>query len=852
MQIIDDKVLLVRTRRPHLITERVQKSEVLGQDGDVYEVAVHWGLKEAAQLTDLRYKDVPSTILRDYKWPGRHKPFAHQRTTSAFLTLNNRAFCFNEAGCVDADTEYLSPSGWVKISEYTGGKVAQYDPETGSAEFVDPIEYVKLPCTDMVRIKTKYGLDQLLSPEHRVLLLSGRSAAHKQEVVSAETLLERHDAWHSGSRHKTGGHKKGTNSIAFSASTIPTTFAVKGGEGIALTEAQLRLQVAVIADGYFGSGTTHCVVRVKKLRKVLRLRELLNAANVAYQETTPEYAGAEGFHIFKFSAPLRVKIYGPEFWTASQEQLAIIADEVVHWDGSPSAGEFFTSQAASADFIQYAFSATGRTARLFTTTRTRNGVPGTDYVVRARRAKALYVEGPNPTMWEEPSTDGFKYCFQVPSTFLIFRRNGCVFASGNTGKTASVIWAADYLMNIGQVKRVLVLCPLSIMKSAWQEDLFTFAMHRSCSVAHGTSKQRAKIIAAGAEFVIINHDGLEVVKDQIIAGGFDLMVVDEANCVKSPQTKRWKVFHEVAKTIPRLWMLTGTPAAQSPLDAYGLAKLVNPGGVPSFFGRFRDMVMYKVTQFKWAPKPQAEATVHKVLQPAIRFEKKDCLDLPPVLHTEREAPLTPQQMKYYKKLAAQMVMEAADERVSAVNAAVKMTKLLQIAGGAVYSDDGAVVEFDVSNRIKVVLEAIDEASGKVLVFVPFTHTIDLLREALEAADISCGVINGSVSMNKRSQLVTDFQNKPDPHVLLIQPQAASHGLTLTAANTIIWYAPVPSVETYLQANARIDRPGQKKNMQIIHIKGSPIETKLYAMLRDNLQGHERIIDLYRQEMAESG
>jgi SNF2 family DNA or RNA helicase len=404
-------------------------------------------------------------------------------------------------------------------------------------------------------------------------------------------------------------------------------------------------------------------------------------------------------------------------------------------------------------------------------------------------------------------------------------------------------------MKQGLVKRVLVLCPLSIMKSAWQKDLFTFAMHRSCNVAHGSAKQREKIIAAGTEFVIINFDGLAIVKDQIINGGFDLIVIDEANAYKNAQTNRWKVLSQIIKaTDPRLWMLTGTPAAQSPLDAYGLAKLVNPEKCPKYYTEFRATIMRKVTQFKWAPKPGSAAYVHNILQPAIRFEKKDCLDLPEVTHVEREAPLTTQQMKYYKMLKEQMQIEAGGEEVSAVNAATQINKLLQISGGAVYTDAREVLEFDVSNRLNVVLEVIEEASNKVLVFVPFTHTIELLKARLEKEGISCSVINGKVSVNKRSEIVDQFQTRPDPHVLIIQPQAASHGLTLTAANTIIWYAPVTSVETYLQANARIDRAGQKNAMTIVHIKGSPVEDRLYSMLRSNIAHHEKLIDLYNEVM----
>jgi SNF2 family DNA or RNA helicase len=388
------------------------------------------------------------------------------------------------------------------------------------------------------------------------------------------------------------------------------------------------------------------------------------------------------------------------------------------------------------------------------------------------------------------------------------------------------------------------------MKASWQADLFKFAMHRTVAVAYGTAKKRKEIIKGNAEFVIINFDGVEIVKDEIINGGFDLIVVDEASAYKNAQTTRWKVLRDLTKTIKGLWMLTGTPAAQSPVDAYGLAKLVNPKGVPMFFTHFKDLVMTKVSQYRWIPKPQAKHIVHNVLQPAIRFEKKDCLDLPPITFVDREAPMTAQQKGYYKLLAKQMLIEAAGEEISAVNAATQVNKLLQIACGSVYTDTGEVVDFDVSGRLNVVQEVIEEASNKVLVFVPFTHTIDLLRKHLEKHHISCDVINGAVSANARADIVQTFQNSENPKVLIIQPQAASHGLTLTAADTIIWYAPCTSVETYLQANARIDRPGQINHMTIVHIHGSTVENKMYSLLRNNISNHNEIIDLYREEIFE--
>jgi SNF2 family DNA or RNA helicase len=440
---------------------------------------------------------------------------------------------------------------------------------------------------------------------------------------------------------------------------------------------------------------------------------------------------------------------------------------------------------------------------------------------------------------------------KVTSAFLAERPKAFCFNEQGTGKTASVIWAADYLMSINAVRRVLVVCPLSIMKSAWQNDLFKFALHRSCDVAYGDRKKRAKIISGEAEFVIINFDGLAIVKEEVIAGGFDLIVIDEASAYKNPTTTRWKVLRDINKKVKGLWMLTGTPAAQSPVDAYGLAKLVNPNGVAPFYGQFREQVMFKQGMYKWVPKPNAKDIVHQVLQPAIRFEKDQCLDLPEVTYVEREAPLTPQQLKYYKILKEQMIISAAGEEVSSANAATSINKLLQLSGGAVYTDTKEVVEFDVSNRLQVILEVVEESSHKVLIFVPFTHTIELLKDYLTRNGVPCEVINGAVTVNRRSDIVTDFQTTDKIKVLIIQPQAASHGLTLTAANTVIWYAPVMSVETYLQANARINRPGQKNAMTIVHIKGSEVESKLYHMLSNNINNHTKIIDLYRKEISES-
>ena len=469
-------------------------------------------------------------------------------------------------------------------------------------------------------------------------------------------------------------------------------------------------------------------------------------------------------------------------------------------------------------------------------------------IPEAHALKNLNINVPSPITGRYDWTGKFTPMDHQKSTAAFFTMNKRAFCFNEqgTGKTASAIWASDYLLSQGVINRVLVICPLSIMDSAWRDDLFTFAMHRTVDVAYGAKAKRKKIIEGGADFVIINYDGVDVVEDTIREGGFDLIIIDEASHYKNAQSKRWKTLNRLLTDDTWLWMMTGTPAAQSPLDAFGLAKLVNPTAVPRYFGSFRDRVMYKVTQFKWAPKECATDVVYEALQPAIRFTKEQCLDLPDMTYTRRNVELNPTQSKYYKMLKSRLVMEVAGEDITAVNAAIAMNKLLQISSGAVYSDEGETVEFDISNRYKVLKEVIDESSQKVLVFVPFKHAIRMVTERLRKDGITAEVISGDVKSHDRTEIFRRFQDTPDPKVLVIQPQSAAHGVTLTAANTVVWWGPTSSLETYAQANARVHRKGQTHKCTVVQLAGSFVERHVYKLLDNRIDVHSKIIDLYRE------
>lgn len=438
------------------------------------------------------------------------------------------------------------------------------------------------------------------------------------------------------------------------------------------------------------------------------------------------------------------------------------------------------------------------------------------------------------------------------ASFLTINRRAFCFNDPGTGKTLSALWAADYLMSIGEVRRVLILCPLSIMHSAWMGDLQSSIIHRSAIIAyHGTAARRVAMVRGEYEFVIANYDGVEIIGDAVLQDGrFDLIIVDEANAYKNVSTDRWRMLNAIVKPDTYLWLMTGSPASQSPEDAYGLARLVCPARVPRFKTGWRDKVMLKASKFKWAPRPGAKELVHQALQPAIRYEKAQCLDLPPVLIETREVPMTPQQTHYYNLLKQQALVRAGGETISAVNAAAEVSKLLQISCGAAYSDNSEIIEFDASPRLRVLEEVLRETRRKVIVFALFRSSIATMAAYLTKKGIPNEEIHGDVKPAKRGEIIRRFQHEEHPRILLMQPQATAHGITLTAANYVVFFGPLMSVEQYTQAIARADRKGQTSDkVTVVHIQSSPLEQKMYKALGGKVDDNRLLTDMFKAEIG---
>lgn len=841
----DSKSLLLRVRpEPMAVLRNIFPTRSKLIDYENHNIAVPHTLEVVKVLRNMGIK-APSPIRYYYDWPRPARfasVFEHQYATADFLTLQQRCFVLNEMGCVDSATEYLSPTGWKAISDYDGGLVTQYNLATGAGELVQPTEYVKRPCDEMIRFKTSRGIDQLLSAEHRVLYWGSTG---KPAVALAHEV---EDAYHASARGWSG--------------QIATTFNSARPTAINLSDAELRLQVAVIADGHFGKPTPWCVVRVKKPRKVERMRMLLTAAGVQYKESMPEYGGAEGFYIFKFNAPWRVKEFDARFWAASAEQLNVFADELHRWDGSErksGAVEFISTSKASADFAQYVYAATGRTASI---KHVKREVYQDMYVVHARaNAAKLYLKGASSegvkaaNVWREPSTDGFKYCFEVPETYLVLRRNGNIFITGNTSKTASVLWAADYLMTLGVLQRVVIVAPLSTLVQVWLNEMFDVCMHRTALVLHGTAEKRLELLERKVDFYIVNTDGLRIIAKEVRQrDDISLVVVDEAADYRNAQTARYEVLQKtVAKK--KLWMLTGGPCPNAPTDAWALARLVNPNNVPQYFTQFKRATMQQISTYKWVPKPGSHVLAFNAMQPAIRFKKADCLTLPPVLYTNRACALSAEQEKAYTQMKNHLVLDAARTQITAANAADKIAKLRQILCGAIKdTGTGSYVVLDHAPRLKILLEAIEQAAAKVLIIVPYkgiVHPLKVEIDAWHAArgdGMRCELVNGDVSPTQRNLIFQDFRDDPNLNELVCHPKVMSHGLNMTQADMVVFYAPISSNDQSGQVMDRINRPGQTRAMTILRIVANSFEQGIYAVVEGRAETQTSMLDLYKKEL----
>lgn len=766
--------------------------------------------------------------------------FKHQIDSVKFMSTRPRVLDASDPGCVSCDTEYLTPTGWKRIDQYTPGDlVAQFHPENCSIEFVEPIAYIKEPCAEMVAITPVRGTSQLLSPEHRVLWYSNDGSTFGEQ--SAEDFM--HEL-----------HKKGPNHLNKKFMTAMRTMAT-GTTG--LSDAELRVQVAFVADGHLSAKTpgSKGTVRLKKPRKIERMHMLLKAAGIEYRYRVQP---STGFTIFRFTPPLHYKHFPIEYHGLNQHELYIIGDEATYWDGSfdprPSSGRRFSSMVKSdADIVQLAWAALGASTSVHWS---EHG----GYQVYASW-KPLVGPGRKTSVGLTPSPDGFKYCFTVPSTFLYLRRNGRPFATGNTGKTRVQIelFAARRKRGGGAA---LVIAPKSLLRSAWQDDFKKFAPEIVTVVC--TADKREQAFAQVADVYITNTDATKWLAQQPASffKRFDTLIIDELSSFKHHTTQRSKALNKIKKYFKNRYGLTGTPNSNSITDIWHQIFVLDDGQrLGKSFYQFRNSVCQprqvgpQPNMLQWEDKPGAELAVGQLLADmVVRHKFEECVDIP-VNHTY-SVPyhMSPKQAKAYQQMEKAAITQLANGSiVSAVNAAGVMTKLLQIASGASYTDglEGeSYVEVD-NGRYELVGDLVEQRDYSV-VFFNWAHQRDLLVKEFKKRGITYAVIDGKTSDKARKEAVDHFQ-AGFYRVLLAHPQSAAHGLTLTKGTATIWASPTYNLEHFLQGNRRIYRVGQtQKTETIVVLAPGTVEDKVFQKLRekDVRQGNmlNLLKELFQEEM----
>jgi SNF2 family DNA or RNA helicase len=432
--------------------------------------------------------------------------------------------------------------------------------------------------------------------------------------------------------------------------------------------------------------------------------------------------------------------------------------------------------------------------------------------------------------------------------FRIRNSKNCDLSEMGTGKTFATLWAADYLMSLGEVSKALILAPLSTLETIWQQDIFDVLMHRSCVVTHGDREHRVNSLSMDVDFYIANHDMIahkEVATLVRKRKDIDLIVLDEASFFRNSRNLTYKFFAWATENKKRVWLLTGTPCPNAPTDAWALARLVCPARVPRFFGAFQRMTMKQVSQHKWRPINGHEKIVFDALQPAIRFRKSECMDLPPLTVTNRQTQLTVDQQKAFDLMREHMILQHKTTKVTAVNAADALIKLRQICCGSVKNKDDTYETIDHSIRLKELISVIKEASAKVIVIVPFKGITRSLESEL-AKHFSLAVLNGDVSIKQRNRIIRAFKSGPDPHLLLCHPQVMAHGLNLTEADTTVFYAPIYSHDQYAQVIERFNRAGQTRKMTVVRIAAHAFEWDIYNLLDNRALNQDSILKLYER------
>lgn len=783
--------------------------------------------REEQKTLALKYSDdLPERKNNGYEY--KREPRKHQRK-ALLLSWNKSAFALlMEQRCVDRETEFLTPNGWVKMPDYRQGmKVAQWN-EDGNVEFVKPLYYLKVPCDKFIHFKTNRGMDQVLTPDHRMPCY--KRSGGKLEVLHAYKIADEF-------LNKKPGYMHRCFPFAFSMN--------KFGSGVSLTNDQIRLQVAVMADGSFPSKapyTNRCVLSIKKKRKIERLRSLLHKTKTTFKERSRP----DGFTIFSFQAPLRKKTYDSYFWNCSKDQMSVIREECLFWDGTLVHGKrFFSKHKQDCDFIQMCCSVDGIVSRV-----SRGNECWEVQIRKQTRGSAFHLGKSKENVKIIPSEDGFAYCFGVPSGYLLLRRNGCIFPTGNCGKTKVIIDNAAYLWKIKRLHTVIIVTLNGVHRN-WldkevPEDLPDWCPRSTWFIRNPMTKRHRRAFEEtfdfneGLRFFSFNIEGLssegvarELFEKTLGDGKGVMLAIDESSdCIKTSSAKRTKYILKIGSKAEFRRILTGTPSPEGkPEEMYSQYKFLNENifgldTLTSFRSRYCVTVPMKlgdrgIQNIVVHGCRNVEELRERVDPHSFRVRRDECMDLPPKIYKRWPVELSPKQRKIYNQIRDEYMAEHEGRLLTASLAIVRLTRLQQIVSGwfptKEMNSEGEVwpdvIPIDAHNpRLSALDDILRTHEGKTIIWSRFRPDLELIQKHLGRRAVS---YHGGISNEQKAINYKRFQNDPDIDYFVANQSSAGRGLTLTAATQEIYYSNSLRLVDRLQSEDRPEGDENKKQNTLV-------------------------------------
>ncbi len=423
-----------------------------------------------------------------------------------------------------------------------------------------------------------------------------------------------------------------------------------------------------------------------------------------------------------------------------------------------------------------------------------------------------------------------------------------------TGKTITSIAITGRLYLDGQIRRALVVAPLSIV-GVWEEEFAKFGdFDYSLAVLNGNGTKKTDTLKAlrGAclQVAVVNYESAWRLEKEIAGWNPDLIICDEGHKIKTHNISASKAMHRLGMGAKYRLLLTGTVITNKAIDVFSQYKFLNPAIFGSSFYSFRnryfDMLGYgnHTPVLKHSMEPELTTKLHSI---AFRATKSECLDLPETIDVIRSVELESPAVKVYRDLVKESYAELGNKEITATNILTRLLRLSQLTGGFI-GDDGGGTPQNISraklNALSDIIDTAQQECKKLVVIARFVPEIKAICAMLGKLGIGYSCIMGGVK--DREEQVFRFQNDPDIQVFVGQIATAGLGITLTAASTMVFYSLDYNMANFEQAKARIHRVGQRENCTYIYLnaKGT-VDEKVLKALRNKADLARMLVDDYR-------